>query len=182
MKRFFNEVISFILPILIAVVLVLGVQKYIAFPINISGDSMAPTLHNGDMAIAYRLAEPDRGDIVVFPGPDAPNEKYIKRVIGKAGDTIKYQDNQLYVNGEPVKEEYLEPLKASNPGQLVTQNFTLEELTNEKTVPEGEFFVLGDNRPVSKDSRYFGFVHSDQVEGTTNFRFWPLSDFGKIQE
>ncbi|MCZ0716792.1 signal peptidase I [Aerococcus kribbianus] len=181
MKRFFSEILSIVISIVIALGIFWVTKTYFFYQIEVDGDSMYPTMQDGERYILNVQGDIDRFDIVVFPAPDGSNAQYVKRVIGVPGDEIEYRDNQLYVNGQAVEEEYLNALEAANPGQKVTPDFTLDEITGEHTVPEGEYFVLGDNRPVSKDGRYFGFIDEETIDGTTNLRIWPFSKFGRIQ-
>lgn len=172
MKNFIKEVFSFLMPIAIAIALVLFIQKFFFYPVTISGSSMYPYLQEGERIIVSRRSEIERFDVIVFPGPDAPEDEYIKRVIGLPGDSIEYKNKILYINGEAIDES----------AYAITDSpeFTLKELTGKKKVPEGKLFVMGDNRPVSKDSRYFGFINVSDIDGEAVFRFWPLTKWGKI--
>ena len=131
-----------------------------------------PTLNDGDWMIVNKLGEPERFDIVVFHAPE--HKDYIKRVIGLPGDKVEYKDDKLYINGKYQKESYLDEYKEQEPGPL-TPDFTLKDITGEETVPEGEIFVLGDNRLYSKDSRHIGTIKIDEVVGDTGVVFWPLN-------
>ncbi|MDO4680833.1 MAG: signal peptidase I [Aerococcus sp.] len=184
MKKLWDFILSFVVPMLITLAVMWGIYTYIGAPVKISGSSMAPTLENGQHVWLNHLDKTyDRGEIVIFDAPDQSGDEYVKRVIGVPGDTVEYRNNQLYVNGEKVDEPYLDVLKAENPGTNVTPNFTLETLksTGTQTVPEGKLFVMGDNRPVSKDSEEFGFIDESHVGGTVSYRIWPLNNIGKIK-
>jgi signal peptidase I len=169
---------------LAAALLLAGIIRFFLFaPVVVDGQSMMPTLHNGDRLIVskigYMIGEPKRFDIVVF---HATEEKdYIKRVIGLPGDEIEYKDDKLYVNGKQVNEEYLKPYKQKTKDGNLTYDFTLYELTGKKKVPEGQLFVLGDNRRNSNDSRNIGTIDEDLILGKASFRFWPLSDIGFVK-
>ncbi len=178
---FLREVLNLILSVAIAFVLFIVIRTYLFYPFQVVGDSMVPTLETGDRLILNKLAEVDRFDIVVFPAPDGSDEEYVKRVIGLPGDEITYFQDELYINGEKVAEHYLEALKESS-NQALTGDFTLFSLTGEATVPENMYFVLGDNRSVSKDSRVFGFIPAAQIEGTADLRLWPLNKIGIIDD
>lgn len=137
---------------------------------------MMPTLHNGDRMIVNKLGKPDRFDIIVFHAPE--QKDYIKRVIGLPGDTVEYKDDILYVNGKAYEEPYLDTYKEHiiDDGPL-TPDFILEETPGgHTTVPEGEVFVMGDNRRFSKDSRHIGTIPLDEIIGDTNLVYWPIKD------
>ena len=176
---FFREALSLLLSVAIAFVLFVVIRTYLFYPFQVVGDSMVPTLETGDRLILNKLAEVDRFDIVVFPAPDGTDEEYVKRVIGLPGDEITYFQDELYINGEKVTEHYMEALKEGS-NQTLTGDFTLFSLTGEMAVPEDMYFVLGDNRVVSKDSRVFGFIPAAQIEGTADLRLWPLNKIGII--
>ncbi|PTQ84446.1 type I signal peptidase [Trichococcus patagoniensis] len=178
---FLREALNLILSVAIAFVLFVVIRTYLFYPFQVVGDSMVPTLETGDRLILNKLAEVDRFDIVVFPAPDGTDEEYVKRIIGLPGDEITYFQDELYINGEKVAEHYLEALKEVSD-QALTGDFTLFSLTGEATVPEDMYFVLGDNRSVSKDSRVFGFIPAAQIEGTADLRLWPLTKIGIIDD
>ncbi|MDG5470269.1 signal peptidase I [Jeotgalibacillus sp. ET6] len=170
---------------LLIAVAVAGVIRFFLFtPIVVEGLSMMPTLHDGNRMIvnkfSYSISQPSRFDVIVFHTTE--NSDYIKRVIGLPGDEIVYKNDQLYINEEPIDEPFLENYKRELNGEILTGDFTLEELTGEQKVPPGEIFVLGDNRRYSKDSRHIGTVEMDEVMGTTNIVFWPLNDMGMVNE
>lgn len=163
-----------------------GLIRFFLFaPIVVDGESMMPTLENGDPMIVNKIGnivgEPNRSDIVVFHATE--DKDYIKRVIGVPGDHIAYEDDQLYINGETQDEPYLSSLKAQqNLGSgTLTEDFTLEELTELEVVPEGYVFVLGDNRRNSTDSRIIGLVPIDDIVGSTHYVFWPFRDMGSVE-
>ena len=149
--KVFKEIMSYV--IIIAAVLLF--KHFIISPIRVSGDSMNPTLFNGEIMllneIGYRLNGVDRFDIVVVNTDDV----IIKRVIGLPGEKIEYKDNKLYVNDVEIEEDFLHE---------ITHNFDLSELDSE-VVPEDSYFVVGDNRINSKDSRIIGFIKSNQIRG-----------------
>jgi signal peptidase I len=140
-------------------------------PANINGESMEPTFNDSDRCVvwvsAYWFKEPDYGDVIVFPYPSNEKEKYIKRVVGKGGDVIDFIDWAFYVNGEIIENG---------------QTAALGDVTFPLTVPNGSVFVLGDNRDVSKDSRYssVGCLPSEDIIGKVILRFWPLKKAGVV--
>ena len=144
------------------------VQNY-----RIESHSMQPNFYEGEFILvnklAYRLGAPERGDVLVFHNPNNPEEDYIKRIIGLPGDTIEIYDGTVWINGQPLVEEY--PLneipRAQSYGPLVIEPDNL--------------FVMGDNRPQSQDSRVFGQLSEDLVVGKAWVRVWPFNKFGIIQ-
>ena len=163
---------GFLFNILLVFVMILAIISRIFFfsPVTVSGNSMYGTIQDGDYLIFLNTQDVKKQDIVSFVSPLNPEDKFVKRVIATAGDTVEYVDDKLYVNGEFVPEPYLEENKkmiANNSDSQLTENFTLETLpeTKTKVVPEGKIFVMGDNRKNSTDGRYFGFVDLDNVLG-----------------
>lgn len=180
-KGWAAEAGSMLLYIIVAVIIFLLIRHFLFVPVSVDGESMYPTLHDQDRLILNKIEKTERFDLIVFPAPDDPGKQYIKRVIGVPGDEIMVTDDQLYVNGEAVKEPYLDEAKANlAPGEVLTDNFTLASVTGMEKVPKGSYFVMGDNRTNSKDSRSFGFVDAATVTGTTDIRIWPLKDFGMV--
>ena len=178
-----NEIFEWVKALVIAILLAAIIRYFLFAPILVDGLSMMPTLKDQDRMvvnkIAYKIGEPERFDIVVF---HATEEKdYIKRVIGLPGDTIEYKDDTLYVNGTAYEEPYLDDYKKQVIDGPLTEPFTLEEITGEATVPEGEVFVMGDNRRYSKDSRHIGTVKISEILGKTSLVYWPIEDFGLVE-
>ena len=137
--------------------------------IRVEGFSMEPTLHNGEFVIvnklAYRLGNPNHGDVIIFHPPREPDQEYIKRIIGLPGDRIMIADGKVLVNDRPVQEPYI----ASPPNYQ-----------SEWTVPEDSLFVLGDNRNNSSDSHNWGPVPMDYVIGKALVVYWPPDEWGFI--
>ena len=165
--------------VLVAIIIAVLFRSYFFASYVVDGKSMEPTLSDGNLLIVnkiiYGMKDIDRFDVIVFHANE--QEDYVKRVIGEPGDSIAYHDDQLFVNGKKIDESYLEPFR-TNDGSLLTEDFTLEELTGEQQVPAGKLFVLGDNRKRSLDSRYFGFIDMDSVVGKVDVRYWPFTDLG----
>lgn len=163
--------------VLIALILALVIRIFIAEPRYIPSESMFPTLEIGDRLVvekvAYNFHLPDRGDIVVFQPPNKlralgyeKDQAFIKRAIALSGDTIAVKDGVVYVNERPVSEEYI----AAPP------EYNLMPIT----VPEGQLFVMGDNRNNSNDSHIWGFLPQENIIGHAIFRFWPLERIGVV--
>lgn len=140
----------------------------------VDGPSMQPNFETGQFVLVsrvnYLVSEPQRGDVVVFKYPGNPQEDYIKRVIGTSGDTVEIRDTQVYVNGVQLDEPYInEPCLPSRCPDNVWE------------LGADEFFVMGDNRNHSSDSRAFGPVKRDLIIGEALIRYWPPQDWGIIR-
>ncbi|ABZ84745.1 signal peptidase i [Heliomicrobium modesticaldum Ice1] len=151
--------------VLVAVALAFLIRYFLFQPFYIPSGSMEPTLKPLDRIIVskvnYWFSEPALGQIIVFRYPVDPSRDFVKRVIAVGGETVKIRNNQVYVNDRPIPEPYLPPnLRMSDYGPV--------------TVPEGKFFVMGDNRNHSDDSRIWGFVPRDNVIGQAVFLYWPF--------
>ncbi|AMR01278.1 signal peptidase I [Bacillus cereus] len=171
---------SWILPLII-VILILLLRHFMFTPVVVEGSSMMSTLQDGDRMVAnkigYKLNGLERFDISVFKHKDGTN--YIKRIIGLPGDYIEYKNDQLYINGKKYSEAYLESQKKDlEREELLTDDFNIKTLpsTLSPIVPEGHYFVLGDNRRGSKDSRDIGFIPANNIIGKTNVVYWPLNE------
>ncbi len=140
---------------------------------SVRGDSMIPSLHASDWLLVSRRAlvanSPRRGDLVVVWDPRADERRFIKRVVGLPGEEVRLSDGMLFVDGKRLHEPYLEGLPAS-PG--------LEE--SAWALQHGQYFVMGDNRAHSTDSREFGPVGLGEMEGRAWFRFWPVGRWGRL--
>lgn len=166
---------SWIWSFIIAFIIVGGVYFFLGRPFTVSGASMYPTLHNRDRMVLSKIGDIHRFDVVILKAPDE-NVEYIKRVIGMPGDTIEMKSGVLYINGKKVDQPFINH-EALAKQTVFIDDFTLESLTGESKVPEGKYFVLGDNRGVSKDSRMIGFIDRSAIEGKAVFTIWP---FGRI--
>ena len=166
-----KDKVKVLLPYIIIILVVLFIKAFIVTPIKVNGESMYPTLEEGDIMIlnktAYYFNKPKRFDIVVV---DMPDEYLIKRVIGLPGEHIEYKDNTLYVDGKKVKENFKHG---------VTDDFNIEELDS-YTIPENSYLVMGDNRENSLDSRELGFIREDQLLGKTSLIILPFNRIGSV--
>jgi signal peptidase I len=142
-------------------------------PVKVEGVSMMPSLEDQERIFVnkfvYRLEPIERGDIVVFRYPRDPSKSYIKRVIGIAGDRIRIDGGQVYVNDEALGEDYVPPA------------YTDSRSYPETAVPEHCFFVLGDHRSMSSDSREFGPVNQSLIYGKAVFGYWPMDKLGRVR-
>ncbi|MCL8209314.1 MAG: signal peptidase I [Actinomycetia bacterium] len=153
--------------ILLALVLAFLLRTFVLESFQVSGSSMYPTLLNGQGVLVFKLAylfqPPETGQIVVFRAPVTPNEDWIKRVIATPGEVVSIRRGQVYLDGKKLDEPYIRRNYAYNYGPA--------------RVPPGSLFVLGDNRPVSRDSRYFGFLKDSAVRGKAFVAWWPFGHF-----
>lgn len=207
-NKVFKEIVEWSVCIFLALIIALATRFYIVAPIVVKQKSMYPTLHENQRILINRSkritnGDYERGDIVTFEAPseirqgadvDVSNvvaiynyepeglmdklvyyvlelnkTSYIKRVIGVEGDRVQIKDGRVYVNDEEIIEEYL-------PKGTTTKTVYY----NDVTVPEGCIYVLGDNRDESMDSRTFGCIPLEKVEGKVSLRYWPLSEFGGV--
>lgn len=175
-----KEVLKFILFLAVFSVLLIFLRQHAFTPVIVKGDSMDPTLHDGERVIALKNKEISRFDVVTFKAPDEPGKNYIKRVIGLPGEKIEYVNDVLYVNGTAYEEPYLEEYKDKlTDNELLTEDFTMD-LFQVSEIPEGKLLVLGDNRKISKDSRIIGLIDQSALLGDVKLIFWPLDEFGMI--
>jgi signal peptidase I len=142
-------------------------------PVKVEGVSMMPSLEDQERIFVnkfvYRLEPIERGDVVVFKYPLDPTKSYIKRVIAMAGDHIRIDSGQVYVNGEPLDEDYVPPAYADARSYPDT------------VVPSSCYFVLGDHRSMSSDSREFGPVSQSFIYGKAVFGYWPMDKLGRVR-
>jgi signal peptidase I len=164
--RLVREVIeTIVLTVLMFLVIRFAVQNF-----NIEGHSMEPNLHDQELILVdkwtYLFRTPARGDVVVFIAPPQPSQDYIKRVIGIPGDVITIQNTKVIVDGVTLNETYVDPRNQGN-------TFEDKPITN-MVVPPNDYFVLGDNRANSSDSRVWGFVPKQNIIGRAALVYWPL--------
>ncbi len=178
MKDIVKEIIKTVLYLLSVLCMVYLLITYVGQRTIVDGDSMVPTLHNKDNLIVdkltYHFKEPERFDIIVFPYEYAENVYYIKRIIGLPGETVRIdEEGNIYINGEVLEEAY---------GREVIQPETIGLASKDVVLGVDEYFVLGDNRNNSKDSRWpdVGNIERENIIGRAWVRIWPLDDFGMI--
>jgi signal peptidase I len=165
--------VEFLVILAVAFVLVFGfVRPFVLEAFRIPSESMVPTLLVGDRVFVnkfiYRFTEPERGDVVVFESVNGREEDLIKRVVGVAGDEVEVRNGTLLVNGEAREEPYL------------NRNLPFNDSYGPSEVPEGHVFVMGDNRANSADSRVFGPLPIENIEGEAFVRFWPPLRIGSL--
>lgn len=177
LKNFFGVLWEFVEAIVFALAVFVVVYLFLFQPNQVKGQSMDPTFHDGEYIltdkISFRLGLPERGDVVVFKSPKNSDIDFIKRIIALPGEKIKISGGKVYVNGNPLDESaYLDGSVYTGPESFLLEN-------QEITVPEGKYFVMGDNRSHSSDSRDFGPVIPSEFIGKVFFRYWPLERFGQ---
>jgi signal peptidase I len=164
--RIFLDVIE---TLLLSIILFLAINA-VSARVRVDGVSMRPTLQNGEFILvnklAYRIGHPSRGDIVVFRFPLDPSQDLIKRVIGLPGDHVAVRGGSLYLNGKAVPEAYI----AAAP-----------EYSGQWVVPEGNLFVLGDNRNDSSDSHSWGMLPIENIVGKAEVIYWPPPDWAILE-
>lgn len=165
--------------IILACVLVFIIRGFLFIPMKVDGNSMETTLKPNDQLVYEKISKIKRFDVIIFENEDG--SIYIKRVIGLPGEHIKYEDDELYVNGNKVEEDFLGQAKIKRDSNQYTTNFDLKEMTNQETLSDDGYFVLGDNRRLSKDSRSFGEIKADRIIGKARFIYYPLKNLGRIK-
>jgi signal peptidase I len=159
------------LSVLIAVLVILFLYR----PVKVEGTSMMPSLYDQErlfinqFSYKFGIGDIKRGDTVVFWFPEDTTKSYIKRVIGLPGDTVEVDDGYVIINGKKLTENYVPP------------EYRDDRSYPEHVVPSGEYFVLGDHRVSSNDSRAWGFVPKNYIYGKAVFVFWPLDRMGAVR-
>lgn len=175
-----NKILRNILELVLIFGFVFLLRIFLFNPVEVLGTSMEPTYHESDRLWQMTFVEPSRFDNITFISP-RNGKTLVKRVIGLPGDSIRMENDRLYINNQAYDEPYLDEFRQElAEGEQLTNDFSLETLdaVQTTTVPDGKYFVLGDNRQVADDSRYFGFVDQEEVKGVIFFRFFPLDKIG----
>lgn len=158
--------------VIIAFVIAQIVVHFIAQPHHVQGASMEPSFHNGNYILTdkltYLLRDPKRGEIVVFQPPSTNQVEYIKRVVGLPGETVIIEDGIVKVNGHPLEESYLQRGEPSLVYSETTRG------SSKAVLGPHQYFLMGDNRDNSYDSRHFGPVQETRIEGRAILRYWPI--------
>lgn len=179
-KNMLQEVFEWVQAIVVAIVIAMFLRTFVFTLVNVSGNSMVPTLHNSDKLIVWRLGyEPKTGDIITFRPRGHEDTPYIKRVIATAGQSVDLKYNaetdscDVYVDGKKLDEDYIE---------AKIDKLHMGNMDFPATVPENCVFAMGDNRNNSKDSRFMevGMVTTDSIIGHAVFRLLPFNDIGTL--
>ena len=177
-----NEILAFVWEtikvVIISLAIILPIRYYLVQPFFVKGASMEPSFEDGDYLlvdeISYRFCEPIRGDVIIFRYPEDRSQFFIKRIVGLPGETVEIKNNKVIIysssDSEDVvlNEEYLDPIQKTLGNMLLR-------------LEGGEYFVLGDNRLASSDSRSWGPVDRTLVTGKAFLRAWPFTKFDKIK-
>lgn len=163
----------------IALAMFVVMYLFLFQPHQVRGNSMLPNFEDGEYLltdkISYRFREPSRGDVIIFKAPRNEDYDYIKRIVGLPGETIRIENNRLFINNNPFSESYL-------PQGDITYAGTFLQEGKSTLIPKGDYLVLGDNRNHSSDSREWGFVPKENIIGKAWIRYWPTSRLGIIPE
>lgn len=161
--------------IIIALVIVVPIRYFLFQPFIVRGHSMTPTFETGDYLIideiSYRFRDPQRGEVVVFKYPGIPSQKYIKRIIGLPGETVEIKDGKVIISGILLDES----------AYLPDVYYTDDKGFKIMTLAENEYFVLGDNRMASSDSRIWGALPRENIVGRVFLRAWPFTALAKFE-
>lgn len=172
---------AFFLDILEVVVFAIGIFFFVYLlimrPHKIKGQSMMPNFPNAEYLltekVTYYLHSPQRGEVVVFTPPVSETDEFIKRIIGLPGERVMVKNGHVYINEQPLHEPYI-------ASDVYTSEGTFLHEGDEYTIPQGEYFVMGDNRPNSSDSRYWGPITKRSISGRAWVVYWPPSLAGAV--
>ncbi len=178
LKRGITALFDFLQGIVVFLSILVMIYLFIMSPQEINGQSMDPTFHNGEYILTnkveYKFGDPKRGDVVIFKSPKNKEVDYIKRIIGLPNEKILLADSTFYINGVKLDESgYLDAGVRTYSGAFLNENI-------EYTIPEGSYFVCGDNRTHSSDSREFGPIVKEDFIGKALFRYYPFDRTGWI--
>lgn len=167
-----NNIIELIEFVAIVFAILMAIRVFAAEPHRVDGSSMIPNFHTGDMIITNKLAarfsDFKRGEVIVLQDPLDASKVFIKRIIGLPGENLKLSNGKVYINGQLLDEPYL-------PADLLTPGESFLKSGDEVVIPEGNYFVIGDNRNNSSDSRQWGFLKKELIIGQALLRYWPIN-------
>jgi signal peptidase I len=177
----FKRLGAFFLDILEVVVFAIGIFFFVYLlimrPHKIKGASMHPNFPDGEylltQKVSYYLSPPERGDVIVFKPPISEDDEFIKRIVALPGETVKVENGRVYINGILLKESYLDE-------KLYTTSSSFLHEGEEYIIPQGQWIVMGDNRPHSSDSRSWGPITKKEITGKAWLVYWPLNEAGTV--
>lgn len=176
-NKFIKNILYVVFSVVITISVVYIFMHFIARPYVVDGDSMNPTLYNHDFLIVnrleYRISDPERYDLIVFPDKNGEDIEYVKRIIGLPGETVQIMNGKIYINAQELNEFYGKDDYIEDIGNI---GFPI-------ALGPNEYFVLGDNRNDSIDSRNtaIGIVNRIEIVGRAGFRLFPLNSFGSLK-
>lgn len=177
MRNFFFHIWEIVKIIIVALVIVIPIRYFLFQPFVVKGQSMEPNFENGDYLIideiSYRFRNPERGEVIVFKYPNLLTQRYIKRIIGLPGETVEIQDGKVVIFNQK-GERQLAETSYLPPGTRTSGDIRV-------SLSEGEYFVLGDNRAASSDSRSWGNLPKEDIIGRVFFRAWPFAALAKFE-
>lgn len=165
--------------VVVAMAIFVVIYFFLVQPHQVTGNSMLPKFEDGEYIltdkVSYHFHPPERGNVIIFKAPKNQQKDFIKRVIGLPGEKIKIEKGAVFINGKKLNETYLNPNTVTLPQSLITEG-------QEALVPLDEYFVLGDNRQHSSDSRDWGTVPWDLIIGKAWLRYWPINKISLIPQ
>ncbi len=179
LRKLYAFLIDILQSLLIAAAIFLVIYQFLFRPFEVKGDSMYPNFHNNTYVltniIRLRMENPRLGDVIVFKAPPDPEKAFIKRVIGVPGDSILIENGRVKLNGKLLDESaYLNSSVQTRGGAKVREG-------EEVTVPDNSYFVMGDNREFSSDSREWGFVPKEMITGYSFVVYWPVPEMKVVE-
>lgn len=179
-RRIYSILIDLVETLVVAGAVFVVIYAFLFRPFQVNGQSMYPNYHNGEYIltnlISLKLSNVNRGDVIVFQAPADREKDFVKRVIGLPGDTVGLKDGRIYLNGKKLDEStYLASDVNTYGGAFLADGRNL-------TVKENNYFVLGDNRAFSSDSREWGFVSRDKIIGKSFFVYWPVGSARLVKQ
>ncbi len=179
LKRIGAFILDILQIIFFALAIFLFVYLLILQPHKIKGGSMEPNFRDGEFLltdkVSYRFNKPKRGDVVVFQAPPNNQDEYIKRIIGLPGEELTIQRGKIYIDNKLIEEKYLDPASVTKSGNFSAEGKVIK-------IPENTFFVIGDNRDHSYDSRSWGVIEKNKITGRAWFVYWPPQKAGLIEK
>lgn len=180
LKKIWVFFLDFVETIVIALAIFVVVYQFLFQPHQVKGSSMEDNFHDGEYLltdkVSYRFKTPQRDDVIVFKAPQNEDFDYIKRIIAMPGEQIMIDNNQIFVNGALVNESgYLDADVVTRPGLFLKEDIPV-------TIPPNAYFVMGDNRTNSSDSRDWGFVPSENLVGKAWVKYWPINEMGLVDK
>ncbi len=180
LRKIYSFILDTLQTILLAASIFLVIYIFLFRPFQVSGESMFPTFKNKEYIltnlVSLRFENPKRGDVIVFRAPTDREKDFIKRIIALPGDTVYLKDGFVYVNNNKIDEDaYLKSDVRTYGGNFLKEGESV-------TVPDGEYIVMGDNRPYSSDSREWGFLDRKDIIGKSFFVYWPVNSMRIIMK